>query len=412
MPKLVTPLNDTQVKKAKPKEKEYLLADGKGLALRVKPNGSKMWLFTYSKPYTKKRAQISFGMYSDVTLSDARTSRDEARALLAKDIDPKEHKEAFANDKAAEAKSTFEAVVREWIDLKEPKVSARYAFNLRRGFELHLFPYLGKVPISKLSAQQAIEALKPLAAADKLDILGRICRRVNEVMEFAINTGRIQTNNLSGISKAFDSAKHESMASFTPQELPKLISIVNSANIKLMTRCLFEWQLHTMVRPGEAAGAAWHEIDFENKLWNIPAKRMKKRKAHSVPLSPQALSILEYLKPISAHREFIFPADKDPRSHASRETLGAALRRMGLIGKQTAHGLRALASTTLNEQGFDADVIEAALAHVDKNKVRAAYNRTDYLERRRKMMCWWSEHIEEASTGNYSVTGNQHLKIV
>ncbi|WP_324738057.1 integrase domain-containing protein [Pseudoalteromonas sp. CuT4-3] len=412
MPKLVTPLNDTQVKKAKPKEKEYLLADGKGLALRVKPNGSKMWLFTYSKPYTKKRAQISFGMYSDVTLSDARTSRDEARALLAKNIDPKEHKEAFANHKAAEAKSTFEAVVKEWIALKEPKVSARYAFNLRRGFELHLFPSLGKVPISKLSAQQAIEALKPLAAADKLDILGRICRRVNEVMEFAINTGRIQTNNLRGISKAFDSAKHESMASFTPQELPKLISIVNSANIKLMTRCLFEWQLHTMVRPGEAAGAAWNEIDFENKLWNIPVERMKKRKPHTVPLSPQALALLEYLKPISAHREFIFPADKDPRSHASRETLGAALRRMGLIGKQTAHGLRALASTTLNEQGFDADVIEAALAHVDKNKVRAAYNRTDYLERRRKMMCWWSEHIEEASTGNYSVTGNQHLKIV
>lgn len=412
MPKLVTPLNDTQIKKAKPKDKEYLMADGKGLALRVKPNGSKMWLFTYSKPYTKKRAQISFGMYSDVTLSDARTSRDEARALLAKNIDPKEHKEAFANHKAAEAKSTFEAVVKEWIALKEPKVSARYAFNLRRGFELHLFPSLGKVPISKLSAQQAIEALKPLAAADKLDILGRICRRVNEVMEFAINTGRIQTNNLRGISKAFDSAKHESMASFTPQELPKLISIVNSANIKLMTRCLFEWQLHTMVRPGEAAGAAWHEIDFENKLWNIPVERMKKRKPHTVPLSPQALAILEYLKPISAHREFIFPADKDPRAHASRETLGAALRRMGLIGKQTAHGLRALASTTLNEQGFDADVIEAALAHVDKNKVRAAYNRTDYLERRRKMMCWWSEHIEEASTGNYSVTGNQHLKIV
>lgn len=412
MPRLVIPLNDTQIKKAKPKDKEYLLADGKGLALRVKPNGSKMWLFTYSKPYTKKRAQISFGMYPDVTLLDARTSRGEARSLLAKDIDPKEHKEAFNNDKAAEAKNTFEAVVREWVALKEPKVSARYAFNLRRGFELHLFPYLGKVPISKLSAQQTIEALKPLAAADKLDILGRICRRINEVMEFAINTGRIQSNNLSGISKAFDSATHESMASFTPQELPKLISIVNNASIKLMTRCLFEWQLHTMVRPGEAAGAAWHEIDFENKLWNISAERMKKRKPHTVPLTPQTLAILEFLKPISAHREFIFPADKDPRTHASRETLGAAFRRMGLIGKQTAHGIRALASTTLNEQGFDSDVIEAALAHVDSNRVRAAYNRTDYLERRRKMMCWWSDHIEEASKGNYSVTGNAHLKAI
>ncbi|MEI8653714.1 integrase domain-containing protein [Pseudoalteromonas sp. Hal273] len=412
MPKLVTPLNDTQIKKAKPKDKEYLMADGKGLALRVKPNGSKMWLFTYSKPYTKKRAQISFGMYPDVTLSDARTSRAEARALLAKDIDPKEHKEAFANDKAAEAKNTFEAVVREWIALKEPKVSARYAFNLRRGFELHLFPYLGKVPVSKLSAQLTIETLKPLAAANKLDILGRICRRINEVMEFAINTGRVQSNNLSGISKAFGTATHKSMACVKPEELPKLISIVNNASIKLMTRCLFEWQLHTMVRPGEAVGTAWHEIDFENKQWNIPAKRMKKRKAHSVPLTTQAIALLEYLKPISGHREFVFPADKDPRKHFSRETLGAAFRRMGLKGKQTAHGLRALASTTLNELGFDADVIEAALAHVDKNKVRAAYNRTDYLERRRRMMCWWSDHIETASKGNYSVIGSQHLKVV
>jgi integrase len=167
-----------------------------------------------------------------------------------------------------------------------------------------------------------------------------------------------------------------------------------------------------MVRPGEAVGTAWYEIDFENKQWNIPAKRMKKRKAHSVPLTPQALALLEYLKPISGHREFVFPADKDPRKHFSRETLGAAFRRMGLKGKQTAHGLRALASTTLNELGFDADVIEAALAHVDKNKVRAAYNRTDYLERRRRMMCWWSDHIEAASKGNYSVTGSQHLKVV
>ena len=139
---------------------------------------------------------------------------------------------------------------------------------------------------------------------------------------------------------------------------------------------------------------------------------MKKKRPHTVPLTPQLLSLLEYMKPITGHREFIFPAYRNPRNHLSRETLGAALRRMGLQGKQTAHGLRALASTTLNEQGFDSDLIEAALAHVDKNQVRAAYNRTDYLERRRKMMCWWSAHIEAASKGDYSVSGNQHLKVV
>ena len=380
--------------------------------MRIKINGSKTWLFNYYRPHIKKRAQISFGIYPAVTLAVARKRRDEARALLADDIDPKEYREKIQSTKITEAKSTFEAVVREWVSLKEPKVSARYAFNLRRGFEIHLFPDVGDIPISKLSAQLTIEVLKPLAAAGKLDILNRICRRINEVMEFAINTGRLQSNNLRGISKAFDSATHTGMYSFAPQELPDLISIVNSANIQLITRCLFEWQLHTMVRPGEAVKAAWSEIDFENRTWNISAETMKKKRPHTVPLTPQLLSLLEYMKPITGHREFIFPAYRNPRNHLSRETLGAALRRMGLQGKQTAHGLRALASTTLNEQGFDSDLIEAALAHVDKNQVRAAYNRTDYLERRRKMMCWWSAHIEAASKGDYSVSGNQHLKVV
>ena len=412
MARATTPLNDTQIKNAKPKASEYLLSDGGGLGLRIKMNGSKTWLFNYYRPHIKKRAQISFGIYPAVTLAVARKRRDEARALLADDIDPKEYREKIQSTKITEAKSTFEAVVREWVSLKEPKVSARYAFNLRRGFEIHLFPDVGDIPISKLSAQLTIEVLKPLAAAGKLDILNRICRRINEVMEFAINTGRLQSNNLRGISKAFDSATHTGMYSFAPQELPDLISIVNSANIKLITRCLFEWQLHTMVRPGEAVKAAWSEIDFENRTWNISAETMKKKRPHTVPLTPQLLSLLEYMKPITGHREFIFPAYRNPRNHLSRETLGAALRRMGLQGKQTAHGLRALASTTLNEQGFDSDLIEAALAHVDKNQVRAAYNRTDYLERRRKMMCWWSDHIEAASKGDYSITGSQHLKVV
>jgi integrase len=412
MARATTPLNDTQIKNAKPKASEYLLSDGGGLGLRIKINGSKTWLFNYYRPHIKKRAQISFGIYPAVTLAVARKRRDEARALLADDIDPKEYREKIQSTKITEAKSTFEAVVREWVSLKEPKVSARYAFNLRREFEIHLFPDVGDIPISKLSAQLTIEVLKPLAAAGKLDILNRICRRINEVMEFAINTGRLQSNNLRGISKAFDSATHTGMYSFAPQELPDLISIVNSANIQLITRCLFEWQLHTMVRPGEAVKAAWSEIDFENRTWNISAETMKKKRPHTVPLTPQLLSLLEYMKPITGHREFIFPAYRNPRNHLSRETLGAALRRMGLQGKQTAHGLRALASTTLNEQGFDSDLIEAALAHVDKNQVRAAYNRTDYLERRRKMMCWWSAHIEAASKGDYSVSGNQHLKVV
>ena len=145
-----------------------------------------------------------------------------------------------------------------------------------------------------------------------------------------------------------------------------------------------------MVRPSETAGTRWEEIDFKNKLWNIPAERMKKKRAHSVPLTEQTLEILEEMKPISAHREYVFPADRNPRTHANPSTANMALKRMGYHGILVAHGMRSIASTALNEQGFDPDVIEAALAHVGKDEVRSAYNRAEYLERRVKLMFYWS----------------------
>lgn len=175
-----------------------------------------------------------------------------------------------------------------------------------------------------------------------------------------------------------------------------------------------------MTRPVEAAAARWSEINFEERIWTIPAERMKKRREHRIPLTDQTIAILEYLQPISGHREHIFPSDRAPKTHSDRapkthcnsQTANMALKRMGFAGRLVSHGLRSIASTALNEQGFEPDLIEAALAHVDKNQVRSAYNRSDYLERRRPMMCWWSEYIEEAAKGSLSVTGTKQLKVI
>ena len=167
-----------------------------------------------------------------------------------------------------------------------------------------------------------------------------------------------------------------------------------------------------MIRPGEAAGTRWDEIDLTKKLWTIPAEGMKKNKAHAVPLSPQAIELLEVMRPISAHREFVFPSDRNPRTHTHPSTTNMALKRMGFDKLLVAHGRRALASTSLNEQGFNPDVIEAALAHTGKNEVRNAYNRAEYIERRIPLMNWWSEHIEKAATGNMSLTGTRALSVV
>jgi|TARA_R110000803_G_scaffold110737_2_gene179206 integrase len=405
------PLTNTEVKQAKPKEKVYKLSDGKGLQLRVKPNGNKSWLLDYVKPHTGKRSSMGLGGYPEVSLSDARKLRDSARQGLAKDIDPKEHKDKIKREQQEKHANTFFHVAANWFEIKKTEIKPDTAKDLWRSLELHLFPALSKYPISKITAPIVIDELKPIAAKGTLETVKRLSQRLNEIMTYAVNTGLIHANPLTGIKSAFKKPTKQNMPTINPDELPEFLKTLQYASIKLVTRCLIEWQLHTMVRPSEAAGAKWSEIDFENKLWIIPAERMKKPREHTVPLTEQSLEILQRLQPISRHREYVFPADRDPKKHANESTANAAIKRMGYHNRLVAHGMRALASTTLNEQGFDGDVIEAALAHIDKNEVRRAYNRAEYLERRQKLMYWWSEHIEQAKSGKFDKS-NKGLKVV
>lgn len=412
MAKLTKPLTNTEVSQAKPKDKEYNLSDGGGLALRVKCNGTKTWLFNYYHPHNNKRSNISFGTFPIVSLKQARDNRDEARALLTRGIDPKSFRDKTKRQAQEEHNNTLELVAAEWFAVKKTSITPAYAEDVIRSLEKHVFPSIGKTPISMVNAVDAIKVLKPLAAGGSLETVKRLCQRLNEIMTFSVNTGVIHHNPLAGISKAFEAPSKTNMPTLRPEDLPKLMTALNTASIKIVTRCLLEWQLHTMVRPGEAAGTRWGEINFGKKLWTIPPERMKKKREHIVPLTEQALRLLELIKPISGHREYVFPGDRNPKSHVNESTANMALRRMGFHKKLVAHGLRSLASTILNEQGHDPDIIESALAHVDKNGVRRAYNRADYIERRTKLMCWWSSHIEQAANGNMSLTGTKTLKLV
>jgi integrase len=300
----------------------------------------------------------------------------------------------------------------EWFAVKEASLTPAYAEDVYRSLVKHIFPSLGKTPISKVNAVDVIKVLKPLAAAGSLETVKRLCQRLNEVMTFAVNTGVVNSNPLAGISKAFEAPTKKNMPTIRPADLPILMKALSTASIKIVTRCLIEWQLHTMVRPGEAAGTRWEEIDLNNKIWVIPPERMKKKREHIVPLTEQALQLLDLIEPISGHREFVFPGDRNPKRHANESTANLALKRMGFHKKLVAHGLRSLASTTLNEQGHDADLIESALAHTDKNAVRGAYNRSDYLARRKLLMAWWSVHIEQSSNGNMSLTNVTTLRMI
>lgn len=214
----------------------------------------------------------------------------------------------------------------------------------------------------------------------------------------------IFANPLSGIRAVFKKPKKENMPALAPDELPELMMEIANASIKRTTRCLIEWQLHTMTRPAEAATTRWADIDFEKRIWTIPPERMKKRRTHTIPLTEHALALLETLKSHSGHREYVFPSDRNPRTHANSQTSNMALKRMGFQDRLVSHGMRSMASTILNEHGWDPELIEVALAHVDKDEVRSAYNRAAYIERRRPMMVWWNEYIEKAATGSLSAS--------
>jgi integrase len=410
MARKTKPLTDTEIKAAKPKDADYQLYDGDGLTLLIKSSGSKLWQFRYYRPLTKQRTKQSFGAYPAISLSDARKLRAESRVLLAKDIDPQEHqKEQVRNSQEAKT-NTFLLVAQRWWNVK--KASVTEAMPTISGAHLRdIFPAIGDISVTEIKAHTLVKAVQPVQARGALETVRRLCQRINEVMIYAQNTGLIDAVPSVNIGKAFEKPQKKNMPSIRPDQLPQLMQTMRTASISVSTRCLFMWQLLTITRPAEAAEARWDEIDFNASEWKIPAARMKMNRDHTVPLSDEALSILEMMKSLSGGREFIFPSRIKPTQPMNSQTVNAVLKRAGLGGVLVSHGLRSIASTALNEKGFPPDVIEAALAHVDKNEVRRAYNRSDYLEQRRPMMQWWAYFVKKADSGRLTDVELTTLKL-
>lgn len=406
MARITIPLTDTKIRTAKPKDKDYTLSDGNGLYLLVKSIGTKVWRFNYYRPNSKIRCLISFGSYPEIGLADARLKRDEARQLLARGIDPQKYKKEEIKRLQDEQNNTFEKVAGDWFKLKSiSKLKADTLKDIWRSLELHVIPYVGKIAITDIKARDFIEALEPVKQQGKLESIRRICQRINEVMYYAVNVGLIDANPASKITAAFANPVVKNMPALRPEQLPELLSALSTANIEKQTRCLLFWQLYTMTRPTEATGTKWCEIDLNNKCWIIPAERMKMGREHIIPLSSQALDILQIMRPISGHREHVFPSMKSPYNKPmNSQTVNAVIKRIGFAGRLVAHGFRSIASTALNEEGFDPDAIEAALAHIDSNEVRRAYNRSIYLEQRIKMMQWWGDFVEKSNQNYKPIT--------
>ncbi|MDD0823106.1 tyrosine-type recombinase/integrase [Mannheimia sp. AT1] len=404
MARVTTELNNTQIKNAKAQTKDYKLMDGKGLFLLVKKNGSKLWRFRYKKPITGKESDLGIGSYPETTLAQARAIREEYRALLVENIDPLEHRQRLEAEMLAETENTFYKVSLKWRDKGESRVKNGeiQALTLKKNWgiiEKYLFPRLADYPISNITPKLVISALEPAKEKGLSDTLKRAVRLLNEVMNFAVNADIIEFNKCQNVGSNFSVAKSKHHPTIHPKELLQFFVALRDYDLSFQTKMLIKWQLLTMTRPREASGTRWSEIDLDAKTWTIPAERMKMKRLHIIPLSRQAVEILERMRKITGHSPFVFQSEKKPNQPMNSQTANRAIGLLGYTGILTSHGMRSIASTYLNELLLNYDVVEACLAHTIKDQTRKAYNRSDYLERRVDVMQQWADYIESCSTG-------------
>ncbi|HBS0498513.1 TPA: tyrosine-type recombinase/integrase [Klebsiella pneumoniae] len=400
MAKIAKKLTDTEIKSTKPTDKEINLFDGDGLILRIAPlskGGKKNWYFRYAVPVSKKRTKMSLGTYPHLTLARARALRDEYLSLLANGINPQVHNTQKANALKDATEHTFQAVAKKWLDekVKTSGISQDHANDIWRSLERNIFPTLGDTPIKEIRPKMLKQHLDPIEKRGVLETLRRIISRLNEIFRYAATEELIEFNPADNLAQRFSKPKKQNMPALPPTELPRFLTVLNNASVRMETRLLIEWQLLTRVRPGEAVRARWADIDTDNSMWNIPSDFMKMKKPHKVPLSKEALRVLDSMKAISGHREWVFPSIKAPLNHMHEQTANAAIIRMGFGGELVAHGMRSIARTAAEESGkFRTDVLEAALAHSKKDEITAAYNRAEYLAERVVLMQWWSDYVQ------------------
>jgi integrase len=383
-------LSDTAVKAAKPREKPYKLFDERGLFLLVTPIGGRWWRFKYR--LEGKEKLLSLGVYPDVSLKQARERRDEIRRQVADDIDPSAKRQA---EKEA-AVETFEAVAREWFEKFSKNWVPGHADKIIRRMELYLFPWIGRLSIKKIEAPEILACLRRVENNGNLETAHRALQNCSRVFRYAIATGRASRDPSGDLRGALPPAEEKHLASFTdPKEFGQLIRAIDSYQGSVVVRCALRLAPLVFVRPGELRAAEWSEINFEQKEWRIRAERMKMRQQHIVPLSNQAIAILQEVQPITGEYIYIFPSGRTNKRPLSDNALLAALRRMGFEqGSVTVHGFRSTASTMLNEQGWNRDAIERQLSHGERDAVRAAYNYAEHLPERRQMMQAWADCID------------------
>lgn len=393
------PLTDKAIRNAKAAEKPYKLHDEKGLYLLVNQAGRKYFRFDYR--FGGKRKTLALGVFPDVSLKEARVKRDEARKLIQAGTDAMQDKAAKKLSQFQNQANGFEAVAKEWIDKAKHLWTDGHTITIVRRLQLHVLPWLGAMPVSEITPNDLLLVLRRIEDQGAKETAHRVNQICGQVFRYAIITGRCSQNPAHNLRGALIPATPKNMAAITdPKEIGGLLRAIDSYQGHFVTKCALRLAPLVFVRPIELRSGAWKEIDFETATWKIPAEKMKMRRDHLVPLSRQAVAILQELFPLTGRGRYVFPSIRTSERPMSENTVLAALRRMG-YGKDEmcGHGFRGMASTVLHEQGWPSDVIELQLAHSERNKVKSAYNHAEHLDDRRKMMQAWADYLDGLRDG-------------
>lgn len=387
-------LTDTEIRKAKPTARSYKLADSGGLFLMVMPTGGKLWRWKYR--IDGKEKLMALGRYPAVSLAKARSRHAEGRSLLGDGTDPMERRKSEKTAATIAVEHSFQKIAEEWHKHWSVGKSERHADAVSRRLKADVFPAIGGASIAEIEAPALVALLKLIEQRGAFDIAKRALETVGQVFRYAIAHGYCKRNPAADIKPAdiLKSTPKSNYARVDAKDLPGLLRAIEVYQGTPVTRLAIKLMAHSFVRTGELIGARWSEFDFNAKRWDIPAERMKMRTPHIVPLSSQAIEVLELLQQLTGNGDLLFPGDRDPKKPMSNNTILKALERMGYKGRMTGHGFRGVASTSLHEQGFDHQHIDLQLAHAPRNAVSAAYNHALYLEPRAKMMQCWSDYLE------------------
>ena len=386
-------LADVALRQAKSKDKSYKLSDGGGLYILINPNGSKYWRLKYR--FGGKEKTLSLGVYPNVSASRVREKVMEAKILLDEGKDPGIHKK---QSKSENGKNTFEPIAFEWYQKESGRWSKDHAERVWQTIKADALPYLGNMPINDIKTRDVLHVVRQIEDRGALDVASRVKQRISSIFRYAVQTGYADFNPVDALKDVIRTRKVQHRKSLKLEQLPVFLNALDDYPGYLLTRYALQLIAYTFVRPGELRSAEWKDIDLDQAIWRIPAEKMKMNEEHIVPLSNQAIELLGKVKELSGSYDLVFPGSHDYRKTMSENTLTYAIRkRLGFDA--TAHGFRTTASTILNESGFRVDVIERQLAHGERNKVRAAYNRSQYLAERTEMMQWYSDYLDGLKQG-------------